>query len=173
MLKPSALKCEYLINPLGIDAVAPRLCWVLTSEECAQTQSAFQILVASRLVDIEADRGALWDTGRVDSNQTANVVYAGQEMASGMRCWWKVRVWDRDGQPSPWSELAWWQMGLLGASDWHASWISLDTGPATDMGMKPSAYLRRGFQIGQPVRRAYFLARRRVQQEIRDPLVQW
>jgi alpha-L-rhamnosidase len=158
MLKPSALKCEYLINPLGINAVAPRLCWVLTSEECAQTQSAFQILVASRLVDIEADRGALWDTGRVDSNQTANVVYAGQEMASGMRCWWKVRVWDRDGQPSPWSELAWWQMGLLGASDWHASWISLDTGPATDMGMKPSAYLRRGFQIGQPVRRATLYA---------------
>ena len=64
MLKTDALICEYLINPRGIDTSAPRLGWMLASDERAQNQSAYHILVPSRIEDQDADRGALWDTGR-------------------------------------------------------------------------------------------------------------
>jgi alpha-L-rhamnosidase len=158
MLTPTNLRCEYLTNPLGIDVVNPRLSWVLESDQRSQRQSAFRILVASTLGDLDKDHGILWDSGRVESRQSAHVTYAGSRLQSGRRCWWKVRVWDQDGESSPWSEPASWQMGLLDQSDWHAGWISFDTGPATQMDMKPCAFLRRSFQLEKPVKRATLYA---------------
>ena len=124
------LRCEYRSNPLGIDVAKPRLGWILESDQRDQRQTAYRILVASSEAKLKVDAGDLWDTGKVESDQSIQVVYAGKELLSGMECYWKIRVWDRDGRPYAWSEPAMWTMGLLHPSDWHGSWIGLDEGKA-------------------------------------------
>ena len=116
---PSHLRCEYLVNPLGIDVLKPRLSWILESHERGQKQSAYQILVASSEGKLNADEGDLWDSGKIDSDQSIHVEYQGQSLKSRQQCWWKVRVWDKNGSLSRWSEPATWSMGLLEKADWE------------------------------------------------------
>ncbi|MBN1443745.1 MAG: family 78 glycoside hydrolase catalytic domain, partial [Planctomycetes bacterium] len=125
-LRPDYLRCEYRVDPLGIDVRAPRLSWEVQSEERAQRQTAYHVLVASEASILGDDRGDLWDSGKVESDETAAVVYRGKPLASRQRCVWKVRVWDRDGRASGWSAPALWTMGLLEAADWTSEWIGHD-----------------------------------------------
>ncbi len=125
-LKIERLRCEYLENPLGIDDPNPRLSWILTSDIRGQKQTAYQILVASRKELLEQNQGDLWDSGKIESNRSIHVAYAGKPLESQTFCFWKVRVWDKDGRETPWSEPAFWSMGLLKPTDWKAQWIGLE-----------------------------------------------
>jgi hypothetical protein len=121
---PTALRCEYLENPLGIDIPRPRLSWRLSirdATERGQRQTAYQVLVASTPEALARETGDRWDSGRVQNDQSIQVEYAGTALASGQECYWKVRVWDAEGRVSPWSDTARWTMGLLQARDWKAS----------------------------------------------------
>ncbi len=91
---PAALRCEGLVNPLGIDRALPRLSWVVPPGERGLAQSAYLILVADRPEVLAANRGNLWDPGKVASSESQWIPYAGSPLAKGVRCWWKVRVWD-------------------------------------------------------------------------------
>jgi len=146
----SALTCEYAANPLSIDVPAPRLSWQLSSPQRGQCQTAYHLLVASEAALLEADSGDLWDTGKVETDQSVHIVYAGVPLASRQRCYWKVRVWDKDGVPGAWSETAWWEMGLLQPEDWRAAWIGagweVDPNSST-----PCPFLRTGFSAGEDI----------------------
>ncbi len=98
------LRCEYLTNPLGIDEVAPRLSWIVESPERGERQSAYQILVASSPELLAAGQGDLWDSGKVSSDATAQIVYGGAALTSRQGCYWKVRSWNKDGIVSAWSD---------------------------------------------------------------------
>ena len=113
MIMPVDLRCEYLPCPLGIDIAQPRLSWALWSREYGQRQTAYRLLVASSAELLASDEGDLWDTGKVNSDQTCQIVYAGRELQSLRRCYWKVQVWDAQGNDSDWSEVSWWEMGIL------------------------------------------------------------
>lgn len=160
-LKPTRLTCEYLNNPLGLTVETPRLSWIVDSERRGARQTAYQILVAGELADLNAQRGTLWDSGKVQSSRTTHIPYAGRPLRSGERCWWGVRVWGTD-TASPYSSAAFWQMGLLDPEDWAAQWIGLERAapePAvTDLPMLPAVYLRRTFTVAQPVMRATLYA---------------
>jgi len=117
------LRCEYLNDPQGIDVASPRFSWILESTQRGEAQSAFQILVASSEKTLRQDQGDLWDTGKVISDASAQVVYQGKPLQSRQTAFWKVRAWDRNGKPGRWSSTAQWQMGLLNPSDWQAKWI--------------------------------------------------
>ena len=123
-VKPAGLTCEYLIDPVGIDASQPRLAWSLTApaQPRGQRQTAYQVLVAGDAKMLAADRGDLWDSGRVASD-TVQTVYAGHSLESYRQCFWKVRVWDKDGTASDWSSPASWSMGILDAKVWQARWL--------------------------------------------------
>jgi alpha-L-rhamnosidase len=117
-------RCEYLNDPQGIDVLKPRLSWIVRSDERGEKQTAYQVLVASSPELLTDDKGDLWDSGRVDSDQTIHIEYAGKPLGTRMRCYWKVRAWDKAGQASPWSKPATWTMGLLKPEDWGAKWIT-------------------------------------------------
>lgn len=126
---PTRLRCEYLRDPLGIDAAKPRLSWVLQPlkpDLRGQRQGAFQILVSSDQKKLARGTADLWDSGRVQTDVSVQIHYAGKSLGSGQECFWKVRVWDQDGRLSGWSEPARWSMGLLQPGDWKGRWIGLD-----------------------------------------------
>ncbi|HTL30027.1 MAG TPA: family 78 glycoside hydrolase catalytic domain [Tepidisphaeraceae bacterium] len=128
-LKATNLRTEYHTNPLGLDVVQPRFSWVLESSDSLardQKQSAYQILVASSREKLKEGSADLWDSKKIDSNKTSQIVYAGQPLKSEMQCVWAVRVWNGNGEAFGWSEPAAWTMGLLDKGDFKAKWIGYD-----------------------------------------------
>ena len=146
----SDLTCEYQSDPLGIDILQPRLSWQLHSPRRGARQAAYQILAAASEAELSAGAPLLWDSGRVDTDQSTQVPYTGPALSSGQRVHWQVRVWDEGGAAAE-SPSAWWEMGLLQAADWQAHWIGApySGGPRTT---SPAPYLRKEFNAaGQPV----------------------
>ena len=123
VLSIAALRCEYAANPLGIDATQPRLFWKLESGHRGQRQTARQILVASSAELLAGDVGDLWDSGKVMSDETMHVRYAGKELRSSQQVFWKLRVWDKNDKPSVWSAPGTWTMGVLKPEEWRGIWI--------------------------------------------------
>lgn len=121
---PQNLRCESQTNPLGIDGV-PRLSWQVNDQRRGAVQTACQLLVASSPELLAQNQGDIWDTGKIDSDQSIHVPYAGPALKSQQRYYWKVCTWDADGKSSGFSEPAWWEMGLLNPEDWQAQWIGL------------------------------------------------
>ena len=78
----------------------------------------------------------IWDSGKVRSSQSVHISYQGRPLASREMCYWKVRVWDQEDSPGPWSQHAWWEMGLLSELDWHARWICAQRKPVNDEGLE-------------------------------------
>lgn len=123
-LRIEQLRCEYLKEPLGVDVPQPRLSWVLESKARGEKQTACQILVASSAENLKANKGDLWDSGKLPTAESAQLAYGGQPLTSRKQCYWKVRVWDQEGKASGWSDPARWGMGFLDVNDWQAKWIS-------------------------------------------------
>ncbi len=146
----TGLRVEYLANPLGIDAVRPRLSWRITSAEHNTVQSAYEI-------EVTRSGRLIWATGRTSGDASVFVAYGGPDPESRRRYEWRVRVWDGKGRVSPWSELGFWEMGLLEPSQWTAAWIGTAPGPTDSVG-GPSPLFRRAFRVSGVVARARLYA---------------
>ena len=136
------LQCDYAQNPLGIDDSRPCLSWIITSQERGDKQTAYQVLVSSSPEMLAANKGDLWDSGRVMSGQSIYIPYMGAPLASRMRCFWKVCVWDKEGHASAWSTPGSWTMGLLKTEDWTAHWIT------ASRWFMPPEYRPKGLELG-------------------------
>lgn len=148
------LKCNYLVDPLGVETPFPLLSWVLHSSQRGQEQSSYRIMAASSYNLLKAGKTDLWDTGKVKSNQSTNISYAGKPLQSSEPCYWKVYIWDINGEMTGESAIAFFQMGLLKESDWKAKWICSALG-ATDIDKAISAPLfRKSFIIEKKVVKA-------------------
>jgi len=145
----SGLVCEYHTNPIGLDVQKPRLSWQLQSDDTDVMQTAYEV----RVTDGTTNGNLLWTSGKVESDQSVNLVYEGPELKSTQRVYWQVRVWDQKGKASAWSDAAFWEMGLLSPSDWTASWIT-DTHDAENAAARPSPYLRKEFAAVKKVKSA-------------------
>uniref|UniRef100_UPI00402583DA family 78 glycoside hydrolase catalytic domain n=1 Tax=Candidatus Fimenecus sp. TaxID=3022888 RepID=UPI00402583DA len=111
-MKAINLKCEYLINPIGIDIQNPRLMW---NCDGGIKQTAYRIVAKS-------DEKTVWDSGKV--NFSSMYAEYPHKLKSRERVEWAVTLWDeedKDGEPS---ETAFFETGLLAASDFTAKWIS-------------------------------------------------
>ena len=157
-LKVEGLKCEYRVNPLGLDTPQPRLGWLLESTERGQRQTAYQVLAASTAALLTKSKGDLWDSGKVSSGASVQVIYGGKPLRPGQRVYWKVRAWDRDDRPSGYSPAARWEMGLLGPADWRAAWITRKRAePLSEEKLfedDPAPLFRKEFQLAKKISRA-------------------
>jgi len=121
------LKTENMTEPLGFDVVKPHFSWVLNSTDRGQVQTAYRIVVSSS----PEGSGDMWDTQKRDSSTSIEVTYGGATLQAKKRYWWKVMVWDKDGQASAWSPACWFEMGPLARSDWGGQWIGGGSGTAS------------------------------------------
>jgi alpha-L-rhamnosidase len=149
-LKVEGLVCEYRANLLGTDVRKPRFSWKIGSDRRGTLQRAYRIQAAGPEGDFASP---LWDTGRVESEQSIQVEYAGPEVRSRTRYFVRVKVWDNFGRESDWSAAAWWETGLLHEDEWTAQWIAPD--PAEiDPEAEPAFMLRKAFALKDGVRSA-------------------
>jgi alpha-L-rhamnosidase len=102
---------EYAETLLGTDVEIPRLSWVLTSAVPGARQTAYQVRVSGG-----------WDSGKVRSDRSTGIPYAGPALRPHTRYTWQVRVWDEQDRVSAWSATSWWETGFLG-TPWQARWI--------------------------------------------------
>lgn len=113
---------ENLTNPIGLDVKQPHFSWQLMSQQRNVVQTAYEIRVAKE-VNGFTNANLIWSSGKTATDQSIHVPYTGPALQSGQKYYWQVRVWDNKGNTSPWSEVAYWQMGLLKTADWKAQWI--------------------------------------------------
>ncbi|QPH40215.1 family 78 glycoside hydrolase catalytic domain [Pedobacter endophyticus] len=126
-IKVVDLTCGYRKNPIGIDLTSPNLSWKLQSARHNVMQTAYQILVSSSLGQLNKNVGDVWDSKKVNANQSIQLQYKGTELLPTKTYYWKVRVWDNFGRQSAWSDSNFWQMGLLSTEDWKgAKWIAYE-----------------------------------------------
>ena len=146
---PARLTVEYLTDPVGLDTPSPRLSWKLTAarpDARNLRQGAYQVLVASTPERLARDEGDLWDSGRVASEQSLNVVYAGRPLATSRRCHWKVRAWEAADASvsSPWSAPGRWIMGVVRPEDWKAKWIGAHASTRPDCDLAGAQWIWAG-----------------------------
>ena len=144
-LAPTHLRCDGVVNPLGVDSDLPNLSWQLSSSTPNQRQTAYQIL--AKISSPSQKSGTIWDSGQIFSDATLQIPFTNQ-LNSAAQVFWKVRVWDENGRVSAWSPPATWTMGVLNKTDWHAHWIG-----AADTNI-PSLLLRRDFFVRSGLQRA-------------------
>ncbi len=165
-LRVTGLRCEYLVEPLGLDERAPRLSWRLESDRRGARQAPYRVLVAASPAALTRGEADWWDSGRVESSQTTHVAYAGRPLTSRAGCHWQVQVWDETGAMAV-SASAHWTVGLRRRRDWRARWIAADPeiwrrdpAAAAPTWTEPGTpvWFRREFQVGQAVRRAVVYA---------------
>ncbi|OCT15635.1 alpha-L-rhamnosidase [Paenibacillus pectinilyticus] len=155
-IRISSLHCEYRTNPVGLDTPQPRFTWQLEADVNAVRQAAYHIQVSRQADDFESSQ-LVWDTTRRDSDQSVLITYEGLKLEARTRYYYRIQVWDQNGEASPWSEIAYWEMGQLSVSDWQAAWITPD--PAMiDSDAEEAYYLRKTFTTSQPIRKATIYA---------------
>lgn len=177
-------RCESFVRPLGVETANPRLSWRIESETRGVLQGAYQIQVAGAPELLDADAPDVWDSGKVESDKSVFVRYAGAPLCSRQCCFWRVRIWDQMGRESEWSAADWWEMGLLAESDWRAQWIGRPDACLNNWqaAIRPAPLLRREFGLPAPIHQArayvcglgYYelsLNGRRVGDHVLDPTV--
>jgi len=125
-LFPNELRCEYLLDPVGIDVARPRLSWKLSTIDSSLRnlrQLAYQVLVATSPGKLSEKSADVWNSGKLLKSSSVQNVYDGKPLKTGIKYFWKVRVWDQQDRRSAWSTQASWSMGMLTQADWKAKWI--------------------------------------------------
>lgn len=138
---PTGLLVNGANNPLAIERDTTRFTWMLSDDGRGERQTACQILVASSADHLAAGAGDYWDSGKVESDKSASVEYAGKPLPSATRLWWKVRIWDQTGQAGSYSKPACFGTGLA-ANEWTAKYIWDGTVNSNNF-----AYFRRTFVV--------------------------
>jgi len=176
--EPTHLRCEYLENPQGIDIIQPRLSWMQQAEQRGAQQTGYHILVARTPEALAQDKGDLWDSGQVGSDQSTQVAYTGMPLDSRVICYWKVKVWDAANKESIWSEPANWSMGLLKPEAWSAKWISMQPSPwkpgssKVELNLDGAQWIwRAGVDPKKPVGIAYFTKSITISDKIKSALI--
>jgi len=147
------LRCEQLVNPVGIGEHHPRLSWQIKSEKRGLRQIAYEVQVASTPEKLKRNNPDQWNTGKVLSDASILVPYKGKAIQKSSKYFWKVKVYTNKGE-SGWSDVQSWQTGLLAQSDWHAKWIGYDKAfpwdSVTQWSRLSARYFRKSFQsVGQ------------------------
>jgi len=140
------LKCEHMVNPLGLDTHNPRLNWQMVDVSQGARQTAYQILVGKDKESVSRGKGDCWDSGKVDSDKML-VVYSGEVLEPFTKYYWTVRIWNEKDKQADAREIATFETGMMSADNWQANWIS----DSKDIDLKPAPWFRKEFSIEKNV----------------------
>ncbi len=140
------MTCEHKDNPVGISVLQPRFSWKIAGTGNNIMQTAWSVRVAT---DSKFSKSSIvWQTGKVESDESILQSYKGSDLKSGQRYFWQVKIWDNKGRESKWSKTAFFEMGLLSPSEWKAKWIEMD---ADTQRYSPSPHFRKEFSVSKNI----------------------
>ena len=144
---PEQLKCEYLVNPLGIDTAYPRLKWKINDQRKGAFQQAYKIIVGTDSTAVSVGNGELWNPEK-EMSDAMLVSYEGRALKPFTTYYWTVQVWDMSNKRSVFSEVASFETGFMGMEHWKGSWIS----DSQDINLKPAGYFRKSFKAAKKIK---------------------
>lgn len=153
MFKITDVRCEYKVNPIGLGIPHPRISWKLESDQRGARQLAYQIVVSAD----EPGNEVLWDSGKVMSDASIQIELDSMACESGKRYYYRVRAWNEQEESTDWSDMAYWEMGLLSPQEWKGEWIQAP-GVIAGFGAEQCPMLRRSFRIEGKVKSARIYA---------------
>lgn len=134
---PYDLTCEGLERPVAVNTLLPRLSWKLPVDW--KSQSAYELLIGTdSLALLNGGTTDLWSTGKVESQQSVNVEYAGDPLLPGIQAYWRVRLWNQDGDPSAWSDVSRFGVGYIDGNEMPGEFIGMGKGAS---GREPAKYI--------------------------------
>ena len=155
------LKCDYLINPIGIDGCTPSFGWQLLSDAKNVLQTAYQVIVKKGIE-------VVWNTGKQKSEQSAFLRYEGKALVSRTGYVWEVTVWDNQGNTA--SASGEFETAILSVEEWEAKWIEpvqtpafhepsqstmeSETSAVEEIKMQPPQMVRKEFTLSRPIQSA-------------------
>ncbi|MDR0348815.1 MAG: glycoside hydrolase family 78 protein [Tannerella sp.] len=123
----SDLRCENLINPVGIDNTTPHFSWKIQCNNPMQ-QQYYEIQVASDSSQLAKNKADLWNSTKTLSSSSVMVPYRGLTLKSRMLCYWRVRVWNEKEEVSEWSPVQRFAIGILENDRLRGDYIGLSAG---------------------------------------------
>ena len=138
-VKPYALRCEHLSNPIGVDVLQPRLSWKLDDPRQGAKQTGYRLYVGKDSLALVRRNADVWDTKKVDADQSL-LRYQGKALSPFTKYYWLVEVWDKDGKPAA-SEISSFETGMMNMANWQGTWIS----DGNDIDKRPAPYFRKVF----------------------------
>lgn len=158
-VNPYGLTCENTENPLGIDISVPNLSWKIKSDKRDYKQSAYEIIVSTSPDGVDNGNNIVWKSGKIKDTRNINIPYKGKKLKPLTRYYWKVRVYDQNGEASEWSSVVWWETAMMQPNDWQgAQWIGDGTVPPTnDVDFykdDPAPLFRKSFQLKKEIKDA-------------------
>jgi alpha-L-rhamnosidase len=139
-------RCEYLVNPLGIDTESPRFTWQIVSDNPGVEQSAYKIFVGTDSSLAASGKGNVWESGSVRSS-TIPAVYSGPSPEPFTKYYWSIKIKLKSGGWTDLSEVAAFETGYMKKTSWKGQWIT-DT---YDYNLKPAPYFRKEITIGKKI----------------------
>lgn len=143
------LRCEYLVNPIGIDSQNPRLTWMMVDDRQSARQSAYQIIVGADSLKVASGTGDKWTTGKIVSDKML-VWYDGSPLEPFTKYYWCVKAWDESGNPVLNSDVNSFETGMMNMQNWKGAWIA----DSRDIQLKPAPFFRKEFTVGKQIRSA-------------------
>ena len=153
LIELNRLRVEYQVNPVGIDITQPRFSWEIKANVRNLMQVAYEVRVALNPDKLKKGDASWWSSGKVQSDESNQLVYTGPALEEGKRYYWTVRIWDNQNHTTDWAPAAYWEMGLLKAADWKASWIE-PVMKADAKAEEPCPLIRKTFNLAKEVRSA-------------------
>lgn len=145
----TGMKCEYLVSPIGIDAVQPRLSWQMEDSSRGAAQTAWRVIVGQDSLAVSKGNGTTWDSKK-SKGTISLVTYKGKGLAPFTKYFWAVQLWDAGGAVLPRSPVASFETGLMQMTNWRGSWISDRAGINT----LPAGYFRKTFAASKKIKSA-------------------
>jgi alpha-L-rhamnosidase len=140
------LTVDHKVNPVGIADKNPGFSWKIKGTGNNIMQKYYLLKVATDMNF--SPLKTVWQSGKTESDQSVLNAYNGPALKSGQRYFWQVKIWDNNGKESKWSPVAYWEMGLLDASEWKAKWIEMKN---DTLRYAPSPLFRKEFQVAKTV----------------------
>ncbi len=148
------LKCDYLINPIGIDNANPRLVWKLSDSRNNIKQTAYALFVSTDSLQVLNNTNNSSNGSKLTTDANL-VMYNGQSLQPFTKYYWRVRVWNNHNETVV-SPIASFETGMMQMSNWKGTWISDTKG----IDVKPAPYFRKTFAANKKIKsaRAYIVA---------------
>ena len=137
---------DHKVNPVGIDNRQPRFSWKIIPIGKNIMQTAYFLRVSTD--EKFSSSKIIWQSGKVESDESILHLYQGPDLKSGQRYFWQVKICDNEGKESKWSTVAYWEMGLLSKSEWKAKWIEME---GDTLRYSPSPHFRKEFSITKSI----------------------